>query len=268
MSAVASASWKPQPQRAVEPTPTERASTLAARVRGPAPALALLARVGTCDTLAQALRRRRKLAPGESVVTPSGEWVGRNWLRLRRGSDAHTGVLERAQRLKELTRACATAEAAVQAGEQAPPRCARRCRTRNARAMGAAPAAGRTPRSRRIACPAGRLQVRVDEAQLRRQRLEADRDEVAAELARTVEDLAQARQAHGAALEVLQRLDASLPALTDEREMYRERAATARTTAQAAELALRDMLVRHEAGAPRMNPWSARRPGCSSSAPS
>jgi chromosome segregation protein len=230
-----------------EPTPAERASTLAARVRGPAPALALLARVGTCDTLAQALRRRRQLAPGESVVTPSGEWVGRNWLRLRRGSDAHTGVLERAQRLKELTRGCATAEAAVQAGEQA--RTALRAQvqdTERARDEAQRQLQGAHRDHAELRAQLGASQVRLDEAQLRRLRLEADRDEVAAELARTVEDLAQARQAHGAALDALQRLDASLPALTDEREMYRECAVTARTTAQAAELALRDMLVRHE----------------------
>src|SRR5205085_9100553 len=39
---------------------------------------------------------------------------------------------------------------------------------------------------------------------------------------------------------------ASLPALTDEREMCRERAGGARTAAQGAQLALRDMLVRYE----------------------
>ena len=47
------------------------------------------------------------------------------------------------------------------------------------------------------------------------------RDEVATETARTLEDLAQARTAHAAALDALQRLDASLPGLTDEREIPR-----------------------------------------------
>jgi chromosome segregation protein len=224
-----------------------RGATLAAKVRGPSPARTMLASVRTCDTLAQALRRRRQLAAGESLVTPGGEWVGRNWLRLRRGSDAHAGVLERAQRLKELSRASAAADAALQTSEQA--RATLRAQvqeTEQARDEAQRQLQTAHREHAELRAQLGASRVRLDEAQLRRQRLEADRDEVAAETSRTVEDLAQARQAHGLALEALQRLDASLPALTDEREMYRERTGTARTTAQAAQLALRDMLVRYE----------------------
>ncbi len=222
-------------------------ATLAARVRGPSPVLMMLATVRTCDTLAQALSRRRQLAAGESLVTPGGEWVGRNWLRVRRGSDPHAGVLERAQRLKELTRACAATEEAVQGAEQA--RSALRTQaqdTDRARDELQRQLQSAHREHAELRAQLGASQVRLDEAQLRRQRLEADREEVATETARTLEDLAQARAAHAAALDALQRLDASLPGLTDEREMYRERAGATRSTAQAAQLALRDMLVRYE----------------------
>ena len=222
-------------------------ASLAAKVRGPKPALAMLATVRTCDSLARALRQRRQLPPGESLVTPSGEWVGRNWLRLRRGSDPHAGVLERAQRLKELSRDGTAAEAALQACEQE--RAALHTQLQD------------TERARddalrqiqlahhvhgELRAQLGASEARVDEAQLRRQRLEAERTEVSEELVRTHEGLSQARQAHGAALDALQRLDASLPTLTDEREMYREQTAATRAAAQVAQLALRDMLVRHE----------------------
>ena len=220
---------------------------LAARVLGPKPALAMLATVGTCDTLVQALQKRRELAPGESLVTPAGEWVGRDWLRLRRGSDPHAGVLERAQRLKALGRESAAAEAVLQSAERARETLRTQLqeteRTRD-EAQHQIQSAQREHGELRVQLSAS--QTRLDEAQLRRQRLEDDRAEVAAELARTREGLAQARQAHGAALDALQRLDASLPTLTDERELYRERAATARAAAQAAQMALRDMLVRYE----------------------
>ncbi len=230
-----------------EEAPADHGATLAAKVRGPEAARKMLSSVRTCDTLAKALRRRRELAAGESLVTPGGEWVGASWLRLRRGSDAHAGVLERAQRLKELSRASASAEAALEACDQA--RATLRAQvqeTERARdeAQRQLQSAHREHAELRAQLGASRL--RLDEAQLRRLRLEADRDEVAGEISRTVEDVAQARQAHGSALEALQRLDASLPTLTDEREMYRERTGTARTTAQAAQLALRDMLVRYE----------------------
>ena len=232
---------------AAEDAPVERGATLAARVRGPAAALTMLATVRTCDTLAQALRRRRQLAAGESLVTPGGEWVGRNWLRIRRGSDPHAGVLERAQRLKELSGECAGAEAALQTSEQARGTLRAQMQdTDRARDEAQRQLQDAHREHAELRAQLGASQVRLDEAQQRRQRLEADRDEVNAEMSRTLEGLGQARQGHGAALDALQRLDASLPTLTDEREMYRERAAAARTTAQAAQLALRDMLVRYE----------------------
>src|SRR5262249_28503259 len=93
--------------------------TLAARAQGPDAAVAMLARVQTCDSLAQALPKRRHLQRGESLVTPTGEWMGRDWLRLRRGGDPHAGVLERAHRLKQLSRDSDVASAALQSAETA-----------------------------------------------------------------------------------------------------------------------------------------------------
>ncbi len=177
---------------AAEDAAVDQGATLAAKVRGPTPARAMLASVRTCDTLAQALRRRRQLAAGESLVTPGGEWVGRNWLRLRRGSDPHAGVLERAQRLKELSRTSAAAEAALQASEEA----RATLRTQAQDTDGARDEAQRQLQTAHrehaeLRAQLGASRVRLDEAQLRRQRLEADRDEVAAEISRTLEDLGQ-----------------------------------------------------------------------------
>jgi len=76
--------------------------SLAAKVRGPDAVLDTLGLVRIADSLAAALAARRRLAPGESFITPQGEWVGRSWLRIARGGDVHAGVLEREQRLKGL----------------------------------------------------------------------------------------------------------------------------------------------------------------------
>ena len=62
----------------------------------------LLSRVRLAETLAEALQLRRELAHDESVITRTGEWIGRDWLRVNRGGDPHSGVLEREQRLKQL----------------------------------------------------------------------------------------------------------------------------------------------------------------------
>src|SRR5690606_15150443 len=67
----------------VEGTPGSAgaAGTLADRVRGPAAVLRRLASVGTAGSLQDALQRRHALSEEESLVTPDGVWVGRDWLR-------------------------------------------------------------------------------------------------------------------------------------------------------------------------------------------
>ena len=76
--------------------------SLSGKVSGPAAVLAQLAGVLTAESLAEALQRRAALAPGESVITRGGEWLGRDWLRVSRGVDHHLGVIEREHRLKVL----------------------------------------------------------------------------------------------------------------------------------------------------------------------
>ena len=223
------------------------AGTLAARTRGPEAALAMLAKVHTCDTLAQGLRKRRQLQPGESLVTPTGEWLGRDWLRLRRGGDPHAGVLERAQRLKVLGNECESATAGLQVAEAALAALRAQAQdTERARDQAQAQIQSAHREHGELRSQLGAMQARRDEAQLRRMRLEGDRDEVESELARARAGMAQTRAAYDAALAELQRLDTRLPLLTDEREQHREGTAAARATAQAAQLALREVLIRHE----------------------
>ncbi len=78
------------------------ADTLLARVRGPAVVTELLAGVIAVDSLAEALARRRSLRPGESVITRSGVWLGREWLRVSRSEAGHAGVIAREQDLRRL----------------------------------------------------------------------------------------------------------------------------------------------------------------------
>ena len=221
--------------------------TLAARAQGPDAAVAMLARVQTCDSLAQALLKRRHLQRGESLVTPNGEWLGRDWLRLRRGGDPHAGVLERAQRLKQLTRDSDAAAAEFQSAEAALGVLRERAQqTERARNDLQAQVQSAHRDHGELRVQLGALQARRDEAQLRRMRLEGDRGEVESELARARAGLAQAQAALDEALAELQRLDSQQPILIDEREQHRESTSEARSAAQAAQLALREAMIRHE----------------------
>jgi chromosome segregation protein len=87
--------------------------SLAARVSGPAPALALLAAVRVAEDAAAARERARGLHSGESVVTPDGLWLGRDWLRIARGQDAQVGVLAREREIHELRETVRLLEARV-----------------------------------------------------------------------------------------------------------------------------------------------------------
>jgi len=92
-------------QAGAEGKPSERpemASTLAAQVTAPTPILRLLANVGCVEDLQQALSQQASLAPGQSLITRSGEWVSADWVRIAHGNDPAAGSLQRQQRMREL----------------------------------------------------------------------------------------------------------------------------------------------------------------------
>ena len=83
------------------------AGSLHSKVGGAAVVGSLLASVYPADTLQDALARRARLGPGESVVTREGIWLGQDWLRVARDHDAREGVIEREESLRELRAAVA-----------------------------------------------------------------------------------------------------------------------------------------------------------------
>lgn len=61
-----------------------------------------LGRVRPVESLDQALAQRLQLGEGESLISRDGYWVGRHFLRVRRASEAESGVLARGQELERL----------------------------------------------------------------------------------------------------------------------------------------------------------------------
>ncbi len=168
---------------------------LAARVRGSEAARELLAGVRCAPDAGTAQRMRAGLAPGESVVTPEGLWLGANWVRLPGQEDAESGVLEREQQIQRLREEVASAEARAETVE------ARLAQARD----GAAEAERRRdelagelgPLHRRHADLQARLEHRREALEQGRRR----REELAAERARLVEqrDTARTEQEEAAA---------------------------------------------------------------------
>lgn len=63
---------------------------------------ALLAGARCCQSLTEAFQRRQELAAHEFWITPEGDRVGQNWLKLHRAKDKSGGILERQKTLREL----------------------------------------------------------------------------------------------------------------------------------------------------------------------
>jgi len=61
-----------------------------------------LAKVKPVNTLDDALTLRAQLGEGESLISRDGYWVGRHFLRVRRASEAESGVLARGQGIERL----------------------------------------------------------------------------------------------------------------------------------------------------------------------
>jgi len=93
---------------------TVAGESLSEKVQAPKSALSLLNGVRTAEDLNQAMAIRSSLAAHESVITPEGVWVGRNWLRVQRDSEEHSGVLAREQEIKSLQEELARIEAEIE----------------------------------------------------------------------------------------------------------------------------------------------------------
>ncbi len=77
-------------------------ASLAAQVEGPRAVRALLANVECAADLDEARRRLALLAPGRSVITAAGEWLGAGFARIRRSAGAQLGVIARERELQAL----------------------------------------------------------------------------------------------------------------------------------------------------------------------
>jgi chromosome segregation protein len=223
--------------------------TLAARVRrGSRTVLAQLARVLTAESLTEALARRASLGPDESIITRTGEWLGRRWLRVSRGLDPHAGVLEREQRLKERSHGMRAAEEqvtgleALLAGVRDSLEAAEGAREE---AQAQLHSAHRTHTT--VAGELAALRGRVQESLARRARLDEEAAEVGSSRERTLEALERARAELDRGIAALTELDEQRPQLESERDSRSQAVTGARRDAQETQRSARDLTIRHEA---------------------
>ncbi len=223
-------------------------AALGARVRR-APPLVLrrLARVASASSLQEALRERHNLPAGHTLVTPEGVWVGRDWLRVARGRNAQTGVLEREGRIRELRGICDSRESAVGSVE---------LKLREVRAAVTAAEGARDGLQSRIQAAhreysetRGQLEAaraRSQQAALRLTSIQRENDNLLAERERNQQALASSRAALDAASNRLDQLESRRGEMEQEREERRGSANAAREAAQQSRARARELLIQLE----------------------
>lgn len=211
------------------------AGSLAANVRGPAAALALLSKVRTAESLGQAREMARRLGPGESVITPAGEWLGADWARVVRGSAAQQGVIAREREIH----AAGIERDAQQARAQA---LVERLEGLKSQAADAEIARDDAQRQlyaahRRLSELAGQLQShqgRLDAARQRGARIEQETAELRAGLSEVEEQTRQSRRQLDVSVGRMGDLEADRGRLDGERRSLLERREEARIDAREA----------------------------------
>ena len=100
-------------QKRTQALATNKAELLSTKVDASWDTQGLLAGVYIAQDLPEALALREQLAANESVVTKDGIWLSAHWIRVARDTDASSGVIARRQELEELSESIATSEEAV-----------------------------------------------------------------------------------------------------------------------------------------------------------
>lgn len=172
----------------------------------------LLQGVYIAEDLPEALALRAQLEAGESVITRDGIWLGPQWLKVARDTDASAGVIARRQELEELDAAIEEREAEVARVDEA--RTEGRETVQNLERERETTRREVDEQSRKASDLRSQLsakQARIEQISVRRERAETEIREASEQMDQESEQLAEARMILSEAIE-------SMEKDTDERE--------------------------------------------------
>ena len=221
--------------------------SLASKVSGSAALQDVLSRVKLAEDLTDALARRSGLAIGESLVTPEGLWLGKDWLRVRRGDTAQGGVLQRQEELQELKAALDNGEAQVkELGEQLETRREqlRQWEAERDAVQREIQAHGR--RQSELRAQLSAQQAKIEQMGERRQRLNSDIQELRNQFTLEQESLAEARMVLQEAIESMEQDSGRREQLLSERDANRGLLDAARQKARQSKDHAHQLAMRHQ----------------------
>jgi chromosome segregation protein len=221
--------------------------SLLAKIQGTTVLASVLAPVLTAESLQEALRIQPRLRAGESVVTRDGIWLGAEWLRVSRDADAHAGVIEREEVLRDIRSHVADLAEQLSQHEQRLERTRERVRDHEDRRDRLQTEVNRLHREhvdRKAEHDAA--QSRRAEAERRLAQLETEHGDVASDLKESEADLRAARARMEAAIDVLAALEPQRALLEQSRERMRAEQAAARAAASQAQQHARELALQVE----------------------
>ncbi len=230
----------------IEPRP-DSGAPLRSKVNSPWCLEPLLGSVVAAESLAQAWQLRPNLAPHESVISPEAVWLGSNWLRLARASDAGAGVLLREQEMRQLAQdieAVAEQADALRERIEADRRNLQEQEERRDRIQAELNQAARELTELKTRLSAKR--ARLEQMQSRRMQLADEVNELTRQIETEQAQILAARSRLHQALEGMETLAAERDTLTRRREDLRANIEHARTEAGADRDRLHEIALRVE----------------------
>ena len=192
---------------------------LADKVSG---ASGLLAGIYCADELVSALQQRRQLQAGESIVTRDGIWLGSNWLRVSSQVDEQGGVIARQRELEELGAQLELHETTMSRLEQEKEQTQQTLRElEQARQQCEIALRDSAREQARLSSELSANRVRVEQALLRRQRVEQETAEAREQLQQEETNIKQSRVLLQQALDAMEQDSEKREAMLQQRDQAR-----------------------------------------------
>jgi chromosome segregation protein len=201
----------------------KKAKLLLNKVQAPWPLMPLLAGIYTAETLADAFELRQQLAAHESIMTPTGIWLGPNWLSTHHDTDETTGTLAREQEItqihaqlteltnqvQQLTHELETQQKTLTEQEQQ-------------REQAQSLVTNIHQQLSQLNSQQSGKQARLEHLQTQQQRLTEERRELTEQISEDEQELAQVRQTLHAALAAMEQFAEEREKLSQQKESYQE----------------------------------------------
>lgn len=201
-----------------------RSNTLWSVVKAPASVFGLLNNILLAADLEQAMSMRVSLEPQQSVVTPDGIWLGRDWLKYSRERDEHAGVLARKQEIESLNQQMSVLDEAVAQGLDALEKLQQAEQNQELEQASQQSAASQANQLfAEIKAKLSNSQSRLEHTQQRRDALEKETAELAAQISAEQTALEQATKQRNLALESSQSWRKQQDELQRQRDEYQHK---------------------------------------------